>query len=254
MEKIKSVDRALEILEILTSYPSGIGVTELSNKLNVAKSTTHRLLTTLQYRNFVMKDPITDNYKLGTQILYLSNFILEHNNIRDISKEFLREIADITNETVHLCTYDNGEVVYIDKVEGNHTIRMHSRIGKRGLMHSTGVGKAILAYMDEHKIKDILKEKGMESFTPNTITNQEDLFVELSKIRDKGYAIDNIENELGIRCVAAPIFNYNMSPVAAISISGPENRITHERIENELKDIVKNAAKEISNKLGARDK
>lgn len=254
MEKVKSVDRALQILEILTNYPSGIGVTELSHKLEVAKSTTHRLLTTLQYRNYVTKDPITENYKLGTQILYLSNFILEHSSIRDISRKYLKEIADITNETVHLCIHDNGEVVYIDKVEGNQTIRMHSRIGKRGLMHSTGVGKAMLAYMEETEIRDILNEKGMESFTPNTITNEDDLFVELSKVREKGYAIDNIENELGIRCVAAPIFDFNMTPVAALSISGPENRITHDRIESELKEIVKNTAKEISIELGARGK
>src|SRR5690625_622281 len=135
-------------MEILTEYPSGIGVTDLSRKLDVAKSTAHRLLTTLLERNFVMKDPITENYKLGTQILYLSNFVLEHNNIRDLSKKTLNHLAKTSKETVHLCIYDKGEVVYIDKVDGNQTIRMHSRIGKRGLMHSTGVGKAMLAYMN----------------------------------------------------------------------------------------------------------
>jgi IclR family transcriptional regulator, KDG regulon repressor len=251
MSKVQSVERALDILNILTQYPNGIGVTELSHKLDVAKSTTHRLLYTLLKQNFVMKDTLTDKYKLGTQILYISNFVLENFNIRDIAKKKIEELSRLTNEAVHLCVHDHTEVVYADKVESNQTIRMHSRVGKRALMHCTGVGKAILAFLGEKDVEDILLSKGMEAYTKNTITDIEHMKKELKTIRKNGYSIDNVENEEGIRCIAAPIFDHNQVPIAAISVSGPESRITMERINNELIELIKRTSHEISKELGA---
>ena len=251
MAQVQSVGRALEILNILTQYSHGVGVTELSNRLDVAKSTTHRLLHTLMKYNFVSQDPVTENYKLGTQILYISNFILENLNIRDIAKARIEALSRVTNETVHLCIHENGEVVYVDKVESNQTIRMHSRIGKRGLMHCTAVGKSILAYLDDNEVIQILLSKGMEAHTPNTITDAEQMKKELEIIRKNGYALDNIENEAGIRCIGAPIFDHYQKPIAAISISGPESRITLERIENELIELITSTAYQISRQLGA---
>lgn len=252
MSKVQSVDRALEILEILSQEPRGLGVTALSHRLDVAKSTTHRLLNTLLNRNFVMKDE-NDYYKLGTQVLFLSNYVIENFNIIDIAKSKIKELSDKTNETIHLVFYDNNEVVYIDKAEPEQTIRMHSRIGKRGLMHCTGVGKAILAFMNEEEAERVLKEKGMKAHTPNTITDLELMKVELQKIRSKGFSIDNVENEEGIRCIASPIFDHHQNPIAAISISGPESRVTLERIDKELIDLIKNTAKKISLELGSKN-
>nr|WP_309100011.1 IclR family transcriptional regulator [Fredinandcohnia onubensis] len=252
MAQVQSVGRALEILNILTQHPHGIGVTELSNRLDVAKSTTHRLLHTLLDFNFVTQDPVTEKYKLGTQILYISNYILENINIRDVAKAKIEELSRVTNETVHLCIHDNGEVVYVDKVESKRALRMHSRIGKRGLMHCTGVGKSILAYLDEKEVERILLSKGMEAYTSNTITSLEHMKRELETIRKNGYSLDNIENEDGIRCIAAPIFDHEQNPVAAISISGPESRVTMKRIENELIEIITLTARRISRQLGAK--
>lgn len=252
MAQIQSVGRALEILNILTQHPQGLGVTEISNRLNTAKSTAHRLLSTLLEYNFLSQDPLTNDYKLGTQILYISNFILENFNIRDVAKLRIEELSRAANETVHLCIYDSDEIVYVDKVESNQTLRMHSRIGKRGLMHCTGVGKSILAYLEPEEVESILLTKGMKAFTENTITNLEDMNNELMIIKQNGYALDNIENENGIRCIAAPIFDHNQKPIAAISISGPDSRVTMERIEKELIELITSTAHQISIDLGGK--
>jgi len=250
MGRIKSVERALEVLEILTNNPHGLGVTELSLKLDIAKSTSHRLLNTLSAYNYVSKDEQTDNYFIGTRVLYIANELLENLNLVNLAKDKINQLSETSNETVHLCLFDSDEVVYIDKVDSNKSIRMHSKIGKRSPMHSTGVGKAILAFLPNEEPKKILQTKNMNKFTENTITSISQMMIELEDINKKGYAIDDIENEEGVRCVAAPIFNHINKPVAAISISGPSNRITLERIQSNLgKDII-DTANFISKKLG----
>lgn len=252
MGKIQSVERALKILEILAEYPEGVGVTELSLKLDVAKSTAHRLLNTLLEQHYVSKDTKTDSYVLGTQILLIANQVQENLSIVEISKAEIHNLSELTNETVHLCLFDKDEIVYIDKVESNQTIRMHSRIGTRSLMHCTGVGKAILAYLDKDEVEDILSRKGMQAKTNNTISNLEDMRIELKKISENGFAIDNIENEEGIRCVAAPIFNHNKKPIAALSISSPSARVTYDKAYKEFSHYVMQSAKSISQQLGSK--
>lgn len=252
MGKIQSVERALKIMEILAEYPDGLGVTELSLKLDVAKSTAHRLLNTLLTYNYISKDVKSDNYILGTQILLIANQVLENLSIVEIAKNEINKLSSITNETVHLCLFDKDEVVYIDKVESNQTIRMHSRIGTRSLMHCTGVGKAILAFLDKEEAEAILLRKGMKAFTDQTITTLDQMWKELEEISKRGFALDNIENEEGIRCVAAPIFDHNKKPIAAISISGPSTRVTFDKAYNELSTFVMETAKSISYELGSK--
>ncbi|WP_017186160.1 IclR family transcriptional regulator [Alkalibacillus haloalkaliphilus] len=250
-DKIKSVERSLELLDVLAKHPNGLGVTELANKLDVAKSTVHRMLTTLQEKQFVNQNPNNEYYTLGTHILYLSNFVLENFNIRDLARNRIEELSETTGEAIHLCILDEHEIVYIDKVESNQTIRMHSRIGKRAPVHSTGVGKAMLSHLSKAHVEDILARTEMIAFTQNTITTASDMMDELVKIKEQGYSIDNIENEEGIRCVAAPVLNYNAEPIAAISVSGPVSRITVDRVHNELSKLVLEASNDISKKLGA---
>ncbi|MEI3605191.1 IclR family transcriptional regulator [Pseudogracilibacillus sp. SE30717A] len=252
MGKIQSVERALKILEILAEYPDGVGVTEFSLKLNVAKSTAHRLLNTLLSQHYVAKDERTDNYILGTQILFIANQALENMSIVEIAKAEINKLSDLTNETVHLCLFDKDEVVYIDKVESNQTIRMYSRVGKRSLMHCTGVGKAILAFLKKEEVKEILSRKGMPEFTKKTITTLDEMWQELEKISKDGFALDDIEHEEGIRCVAAPIFDHNKKPIAAISISAPSTRVSFEKATNELSKLVKQSAAAISYDLGSK--
>ncbi|MFA1820811.1 IclR family transcriptional regulator [Virgibacillus oceani] len=250
MANIQSVERSLIILEKLSISPKGMGITELANQLHVAKSTTHRLLTTLMNRGFVVQDEETKNYTLGMKIIELSSLMLEDMNIRSIAKNDLEELGKQINEVVHLCIQENGEVVYIDKFESDQTIRMHSRIGKRGMMHSTGVGKVILSGMTDEQVRTIITEKGMPAKTHRTITDEEILFKRLHDIRKLGYEIDDIENEEGIRCVAAPIYDFSGKVIAAFSISGPENRMQLERITSELVELVLDTSKKISMKMG----
>lgn len=250
MANIQSVERSLIMLEILSVNPKGIGITELANQLHIAKSTTHRLLSTLMNRGFVVQDEETKNYTLGMKIIELSSLILEDMNIRSIAKNNLEALGKQINEVVHLCIHENGEVVYIDKFESDQTIRMHSRIGKRGMMHSTGVGKVILSGMSDEQVRTIIKKKGMPAKTHRTITDEEILLKRLNKIRRLGYEIDDIENEEGIRCVAAPIYDFRGKVIAAFSISGPENRMRLDRIKHELVDSVLDTSKKISKKIG----
>ncbi|WP_017727099.1 IclR family transcriptional regulator [Halalkalibacterium ligniniphilum] len=250
MSTVQSVDRALAIIECLAREPKGLGITELSKELKLPKSTVHRLLLTLINRKFVVQDERNGLYALGMQFVSIASSILDSLDIREIARPELERLSLVTNEVIHLCILDVDEVIYIDKVEGDNTIRMHSKIGKRSMLHCTGVGKVLLAAMPEEEVESIAMKKGLPRFTERTLTTIDALKKELDVVRKQGYALDDIEHELGIRCVAAPIYNYQGAVVAAISISGPANRVTIDRIqENLLKEIQLSSAV-ISEKLG----
>lgn len=251
LSSVQSVDRALTILDILKDNADGIGVTELSKRLGVAKSTIHRLLTSLQNKGFVTKNQKNDKYVLGLKLVELGSYVLQNIDIRAVAAEPLRELAHITGETAHLVSMDQGEIVYIDKVESNATIRMFSQIGKRAPVHCTGVGKAMLAYLPEKDVEDIINAKGMQKFTNNTLTTKEDLKSNLNFIKESGYSVDDEEHEVGIRCVAAPIFDHTGNTIAGISIAAPINRMYEDKLKSHV-EIVKKYANEISIRLGYR--
>ncbi|MCK8816718.1 IclR family transcriptional regulator [Natroniella sulfidigena] len=246
---VKSVDRSINILEELAKYEEGLGVTELGNRLDIHKSSVHRLLSTLVYRGLVEQDSKTGNYKLGLKIFELGSKIFNDLEIREYAKLYLEELVEETGEAVHLAVLDQGEIIYIDKVESSNTIRMYSQVGKRAPVHCTGLGKAILAYLSEEEVDRIIETKGLPEYTENTITDPEQFKERLALIRNRGYAMDEIEHELGIRCVAAPIFNYNDEAVAAVSVSGPTMRVSKDRID-ELSKLVKEIGLKISQRLG----
>jgi DNA-binding IclR family transcriptional regulator len=248
---VKAVDRSVNILEELANHEEGLGVTELANRLDIHKSSIHRLLSTLVYRGLVKQDPKTDNYKLGLKLFELGSRIFNDLEIREYAKPYLEELVAATDEAVHLVIMDQGEIVYIDKVESSKTIRMNSQIGKRVPVHCSAVGKAMLAYYPKARVDQIIKEQGLAKYTENTITDLKELKEHLTKIKEQGYAIDNVEHELGIRCVAAPIFNYSGKVVSSVSVSGPTIHVTKERVE-ELAKLVKDTAMKISSQLGYR--
>lgn len=248
-QTVQSLERALKILEVLGNNQKGLGVTELAHEVDLHKSTVHRLLGTLVQRGFVEQDSDTERYKLGLKIIELSNKMLTNMEIRQEARPYLEQLMEYANEVVHLCVLRQGEVVYIDKVECPSTIRMYSQIGRRGPVHCTGVGKAILAYLPEEEVVRILQEKGMPRKTANTITEIDAMLIHLEEIRTQGYSIDEVENELGIRCVAAPVWDHSGQVVASISIAGPESRVTKERVP-ELAIKLKETGLEISRRLG----
>ncbi|MGD6943194.1 IclR family transcriptional regulator [Cytobacillus gottheilii] len=252
MANVQSLERALTLLNVLSEYPNGIQITRLAEQVGLSKSTVHRLLSTLIDMNYVSKDTETDKYKIGFQIIYISRNVLNNIELIPISKPFLKKLSSDVNETIHLCMEDKGEVVYIDKIESNQTIRMYSRIGSRAPMYCTGVGKVLLSGKDQEQFEEIAAKTDFITRTENTIRSRDELKREVETIRAQGYALDNIENEEGIRCIAAPIYDYTGKIIASFSISGPSSRITMERIDDELQNKIQETARNISKQLGYR--
>jgi len=247
----QTVERALEILVAIgASGLDGMTLAECSTRLSYSKATTHRILRALEVHGFVEADDDTGAYKLGMTNLRLGMDYLEHLELRRAALRTLRTLAEEAQETVHLGVLDEARVVYIEKVESQHAIRMFSRVGHTMPAYSTGVGKAILAFLPTDLVVHLLPAS-FEGFTATTITTRDALLVHLNETRALGYAIDDVENEEGIRCVGAPVFDHTGSVIAAISVAGPATRITLERLE-ELGRVTQQAALAVSERLGYR--
>ncbi|WAH35224.1 IclR family transcriptional regulator [Alicyclobacillus dauci] len=246
---VKSVDKACYLMEVVSDYPEGIAITELANQVGMYKSTVHRLLTTLMHRGYIEQDIRSGKYKLGYRLLDLGMKLLASIDLRREAMPFLQELAAASNEVVHLALVDQGEIVYVEKVESQNTIRMHSRVGKRVPIHATGLGKAILAYLPVTEAIGIVERYGLAPLTEYTITDRDRFLKSLEETRKLGYAMDVEENELGICCVAAPILDNNRRAVAACSVSGPNIRMTTERLR-ELAPHVTETGIRISERLG----
>ena len=250
---VQTIERTSLILDILGQSPQGISIRELSAKIKLPKGTTHRLLSSLSYFGYVRQDSKTRNYFLGLKLVELGNLLLSQLDLRKEAEPFLRDLAERTKETVHMVFLDRGEIVYIDKVELDHNpsgLRMASRIGLRNPAHSSAVGKVLLSHLHEEELNGLIKEKGLPKRTENTITDPIQLKEHLKTVRTQGYAIDDEENEKGIRCVAAPICNETGRAVAAISISVPAFRVTKKVVQETLKKEVMETASKISQRLG----
>ncbi|UFJ42702.1 IclR family transcriptional regulator [Brevibacillus humidisoli] len=254
MEKesmVKSVDRALQVVHLVSTKKEGFGVTELARQIDLNKSSVYRILSTLATHGYVEQDQETGRYKLGYKVLELSAKLLDSIDLRAEARPYLKELESLTNEVIHLVVYDQGEVVYIEKLEGNEMLRMHSQVGKRAPMHCTSVGKVILAHLPPAEMERIVEKKGLPRHTERTITQYDTFQHHLQEIKQKGYALDLEENEQGITCIAAPIFGYNGKVTAAISISGPTIRMTDQRL-SELKEKIMEVGRKISERLGYR--
>jgi len=243
-----TVIKAITILDILAlNADTGVSLTELCTLIAIPKSTTYRYLVTLQELGLTERKS-NDHYYLGTRIIELAGAYLRKSDLRNDSQAALDELAEITAETVHLAVPSGTEVIYISKIESKHILRMFSHIGARLPMHCTALGKAILAFSDRNTLQLVIN-KAMISRTPHSIVSTQALENELAMIRSQGYAIDNEENELGIRCVGAPIFDYTGKPIGAISVSAPIDRMDEERC-NFLGPLVHQAAQMVSRRKG----
>lgn len=248
-EVVQSVDRALSILEVLSDHNEGLGITDISGKIGLHKSTVHRLLSTLIYKDYVVQDTETNKYRTTLKLFELGNKKTENMDLLSASKLYTKKLMENINEIVHLVIQEDTEIVYIDKVQADNTIRMASTIGRRSPLYCTSVGKAILAYLPDEEVEKIWNNSKIENLTKFTIINLEDMKRELKDIRQKGYAVDNEENEIGIRCIGAPVFNRFGEVEGAISISGPTMRMTEDKIEEFAIEVTK-YANMISNELG----
>ena len=249
--RIQVLDRALLILDALANLHGDASLAELVDAVNVHKSTVHRLLMSLEKHRMVDRDGRTGRYRLGMRLFQLGTLAVAHINIRHLAHPFLQNLMYNSEETVHLCVLDNGEMLYLDKVEPNRSVRMSSTVGRRNPAHCTAVGKAVLAYLSESEVDVIIRQHGMRRFTPKTLTTPGDLKAELKLIRERQYAIDDEENEDGVRCVAAVVKDFAGRPAAAISVSSPSFRLPMEKAAS-IAQLVCDTARALSNECGYR--
>lgn len=250
---IQTIERVALILDMVAQSSQGASIRDLSAGLKLPKGTVHRILSSLSYFGYIRQDMETKNYFLGFTLMDLGSRLTNQLDLRKIAAPVLKKLADRTKETVHMVVLDRGEIVYIDKVETDADaggLKMSSRVGSRNAVHSCAVGKVLLAYLEDEDIAEIIADKGLAPKTVNTITDPALLKEHLKGIRTQGHAIDDEENERGIRCVAAPIFDGQGHALAAASISGPAFRITKKIIQDVLKKEVMAAASEVSGRLG----
>ena len=244
---VQSLNRALDILEALALQPEGMTLTELSHRVGLHKSTVHRLLSTLATRHYV--EASSTNCRLGLRVADLGSRLLNSMELRTESAPLLRQLSHRLQRVVHLAVVDNGEVVYLDKVEPIESMRLYSSIGRRGPFHCTGLGKAIAAFHPETEVESWAKLHGLPYKTPNTFTDVDSLKAELAQIRQRGYGFDEIEHEPNVRCVAAPIRDYRGLVIAGVSVTGRADEFTRQLAEASAEEVVA-VAREISRRMG----
>ncbi|WP_353611392.1 IclR family transcriptional regulator [Bacillus sp. FJAT-27251] len=246
---IQSIERAADVLELFLSSDQYLSVKEISDRLGLSKSTVHGIIKTLEFRGYLKQNPADQKYKLGMKLFELGNQVSQQINIAEIARPVIKELVQSMQETVHLVVYENGEVIYVEKLDGPRALRIYSHIGKRAPIHCTGVGKAILAHLDDAKVEELLSNDDLKPFTEHTMTDKQQVKQQLESIRERGYAVDDEEIELGLQCVAAPIFDHKGKAVAAISCAAPKMRLDQEKLNLAIIQI-KGAASRISASLG----
>ena len=241
---IAVLDRALDVLEAIAAEPAPIGVTDVARRVGTTKSAAFRILTNLERRGYVTKNASTAKYALGTRLAFLGERSLETIDLRQLARPTLESLHRRFQETVNLGVLEGGEVVYIDMIESQHGLRMAARVGARDSVHSTALGKAILAAASDSRRERVLRGR-LAKWTERTMTDPVALRAELEKVRVAGVAEDHGENETGARCLGAPIFNHAGEVMAAISVSAPASRLDDTRAA-EVAGALREAAAEIT--------
>lgn len=232
MAEIQSLARGLIILDQLAGSASGVSVTELADVLGVDKGSASRLVSTLASYGYAEKDAITRRFRLGPQVLALSRSLLSHLPLREAAKPFLHQLVAASRECAHVGILSQGRVLYIDQVESQAALRVNAEVGMMAPLHCTALGKVLLAF--NHLPLDF----SLDSFTENSITAPDALRKQLETIRRQGYALDDEEFDLGVRCIAAPIYDFREKVIGSIGISGPTARITPQNIDQYIKHVL----------------
>jgi DNA-binding IclR family transcriptional regulator len=245
--KVKSLYKALQVLECFTPEKPELGITEISNELGLYKSNVSNIVTTFVKAGYLEQNPENNKYRLGFKILKLGNIISSNLNFRQLVLPCMQEIADAANEVVYLGVPHDGEVVYLDSCCPKNQLATRTMLGVRAPLYCTGIGKAMLAFLPEETVRDVIA-KGLKKYTDNTITEPQTLLDELASIRRRGYSVDRMEHEYGIKCVGMPLMNRRRQVVAGISISGPSLRFSDAKVE-EFAGLLKSAVAQIEGKL-----
>jgi DNA-binding IclR family transcriptional regulator len=247
---VKSLAKALRLLEFLGRPQEGTSIAVLSKELRIGKSTVHRLLATLREFDLVWLNPSTSNYALGARILRWSDLLVRQNLLIRHGLPILRELMNTTRETANLAVLEGSEVLYIAQCESTERLRTSEAVGTRAPAHSTSLGKVLFAMLPDEQFDEVYqKTESLEAVTPNTITDRGRLKVHLQKVRQEGVAYDFEENVSGVVCIGTVVRNFAGMPVAGMSLSVPTQRVRGENL-SELKEQLLNAANKLSAELG----
>ncbi|CAM3438995.1 IclR family transcriptional regulator domain-containing protein [Parendozoicomonas haliclonae] len=245
---VSAVVRLFSILEKM-SDDGEIGVSDLAQELELPKATVHRFVKTLENLGYVRQFPESEHYTLTMKLFELSSRVTESLDLVSIADPYMRGLADLTGETVHLAVFDEASIVYLHKIPSRHALQLVSRVGRRAPLHCTAIGKAIVSSWSDHQMRDLLKAIEFQRFTEHTITTPEGWRQELDTVRARSYAIDDQEHELSVRCFAVPVFDQTNKSVAGISISIPVFRINEELMPEVISQLCK-AGECVSREMG----
>ena len=247
-EKIKSIDKVLDLLEFLSANEQETGITEISKNLHMGLSTVYRILTTLKSRGYVIQNQQTTKYRLGIKLFELGCAVQSTKRLVEVIKPYLRQLSESTNETVNLAILEGKEVIYLAKVESLEVLTTNIKVGTRLPAHCTALGKVLLAFISDGEFDSLYKaDEPLSSLTSKSISSLEKLKKDLKKVKEQGYAVDREEYKIGINCIGVPIFSRN-GAIAAISITGPASRFTIDEMEK-VKGKLMTISKEISNQF-----
>lgn len=205
---VQTLDRTFDIIELLATSPNGMGVTEIGRKLGLHKSTVYRLIKALVQRGYLEKDQSTGAYRIGLKFVEISSLHIQQIELKTEAIPFMRHLSELTGQVTHLAIMDETEVVYIEKIDVIQSLRMYSQIGKRIPVYCSALGKVLLSGQNSDYQKRIMKKIKYTQQTKNTIREESQFINELEKTKQRGWAVDNEEHELGIRCIAAPIRDF----------------------------------------------
>ncbi len=224
--QIKSVVRTLTLIEALSAHPGGVAITALAAELSLPKSSVFRMLHTLLEFGYVRQDPTTERYALGPSFLHLAASVEHGSDVRSLAHPLLVELSKLTTETVHLAVPIGTHMAYIDKIDSPRAVVMASRIGEQLPLHCSALGKAYLAAMPLDERRATVDSLPLERRTERTLADRDALLDDLETCARRGFAIDNVENEDGVRCVGAAIRDERRRPIAALSVSAPASRLS----------------------------
>jgi len=248
-KKIFSVEKALNILSLFNSEVHELRNIEISEMLNIPAATVSGLVFTLKDNGYLDQNDETKKYRLGVELLDRASVFLDQIDIRKIAKPHMEEVRNWCGESVNLALRKEKEVIYIERLLSDHSLSIHLELGKRAPIHTTALGKAIVAFLPNNEFSELFNNYRFFSVTEYSITDLITFKEDIQKIRNLGYAIDNQENEIGGRCIGVPIFDHNHYPFSAVSVSVPIQRLPSNRV-NEYGQYLLKVSKSISKKIG----
>jgi len=249
---LSSVRNAARVLKEFSYGRREIGVTELSRRLGIGKSTAHRLLHTLAEERLLERDPHTGAYRLGLAMYELGSVVSAHTDLHEACSPVMDQLRNTTRETVQVAVLDGREVVYVERRESPEALRLFGRVGHRNQAHCTSTGKVLLAFLPPPDLEAVLADWTLTAQTPHTITDMQRLRAQLAAVRQQGWAEQVNETEMGAASIAAPIRNGLGTVVAALSIAGPVQRMSGESLRRMSRPLLE-AAGGISRRMGFRD-